>query len=281
MLALAHLGPHLMGALSWNPTVRGFLFPLIMFSILAGSSWMILYTNIGNRLGFLVAATALFGWVTLMSGVWMIYGIGLKGRPAHWVVNEHIVGPPVDAQYEPVAKLSDPKTWTVVPEGVPVRADAQSTVDNYLVPPEDSGKPFPTAFFPDRNRVQYLTVGAFTRGGNNYFLKIHHHKFFFQHSPHYFVTQVRPVKTEQYTDPYNPETPKTRNVLDAQKKPVVDSTKPVVTVVMLRDLGSQRQPPFRVFLFSGILLAVCLRSLHKRDKAVMAEMKSNPALARA
>ncbi len=282
-----HIAVQLISALSWNPTVRGFLFPLIMFSILAGSSWLILYTNVGNRLGFLIAASAFFGWMTMMSGVWMIYGIGLKGTPAHWVVKEHIVGPTANAQYEPGAKLTDAKLWKSVPDGTPIRADAQASVDTYLAPSADSGKPLPTALY--KSNTDYLPVNAVQRGGDNELFQIHpfweknprsHHKFFLKHSPHWFVMQVQGVKTQTYADPYNPGTPKTRNVL-VNKKPVVDPTKPVVTVFLLRNLGSQRQPPMMVFLFSGILLTVCLGSLHKRDKAVMAELKSSTALARA
>ena len=266
-----------------------------MFAILAGSSWLILYTNVGNRLGFLIAASAFFGWMTMMSGVWMIYGIGLKGTQAHWVIKEHIVGSTANAQYAPGAKLTDPKVWQPVAEGTPIRADAQSSVDSYLAPSADSGKPLPTAFY--KLSTDYLTVGADQRGGDNELFTIprpwwernnkgtprSHHKFFLKHSPHWFAIQVQGVKTETYADPYDPGTAaepklKVRNVL-VNKKPVVDPAKPVVTVFLLRDLGSQRQPPLMVFIFSSILLVVSLRSLHVRDKKVMVELKSNPALA--
>ena len=69
-LALAPI----VAGLRWNPTVRGILFPSIMFLILCGSSYFIMATNMGNRLGFLVANAALWGWLCLMSIVWMLYG---------------------------------------------------------------------------------------------------------------------------------------------------------------------------------------------------------------
>ena len=42
-----------------------------------GSVYLILGTNIGARLGFLVALCGLAGWMALMGGIWWIY-IGLK-----------------------------------------------------------------------------------------------------------------------------------------------------------------------------------------------------------
>jgi len=50
-----------------------------------GSVYMILGTNIGARLGFLVALCGLAGWMALMGGIWWIYGIGLKGADPSWV----------------------------------------------------------------------------------------------------------------------------------------------------------------------------------------------------
>ena len=54
-----------------------------------GSVYLLLVTNIGSRLGFLLAAQRLFGWCTLMGLTWWIYGtIGMLGEPPHWQVKE-------------------------------------------------------------------------------------------------------------------------------------------------------------------------------------------------
>ena len=71
-------------AIGWEPELRGLLTVIIGFVILCGSVYGIMATNIGSRLAFLVAATALAGWMMLMGGVWMIYGIGLRGPDPSW-----------------------------------------------------------------------------------------------------------------------------------------------------------------------------------------------------
>ena len=37
--------------------------------------------NLGARVGFLVAVAGLFGWMTIMSIIWTVYGIGFTGTP--------------------------------------------------------------------------------------------------------------------------------------------------------------------------------------------------------
>ena len=49
-----------------------------------GSVYLILATNLGARLGFLVALTGLAGWMFLMGIMWAIYGIGLRGKDPTW-----------------------------------------------------------------------------------------------------------------------------------------------------------------------------------------------------
>ena len=49
-----------------------------------GSIYLILATNLGARLGFLVALCGLSGWMALMGGIWAVYGIGLQGPLGSW-----------------------------------------------------------------------------------------------------------------------------------------------------------------------------------------------------
>ena len=42
---------------------------------LCGSVYLILATNLGARLGILIALAGLSGWIMLMGLIWMIYGI--------------------------------------------------------------------------------------------------------------------------------------------------------------------------------------------------------------
>src|SRR5690606_24677759 len=71
-------------AINWEPELRGVLIVIIGTAVLMGSVYLILGTNLGARLGFLVALSGLAGWLALMGGIWWIYGIGLKGEDASW-----------------------------------------------------------------------------------------------------------------------------------------------------------------------------------------------------
>ena len=66
-------------AINWESELRGILVTLIGVAVLMGSIYLILATNLGARLGFLVALCGLSGWMALMGGIWAIYGIGLQG----------------------------------------------------------------------------------------------------------------------------------------------------------------------------------------------------------
>ena len=66
-------------AIAWEPGIRGVVSVLAMVVVLIGGSYLVVGTNLGARLGFLIILSALFGWMTLMGAVWWTYGIGLKG----------------------------------------------------------------------------------------------------------------------------------------------------------------------------------------------------------
>jgi hypothetical protein len=64
---------------------------------------------------------------------------------------------------------------------------------------------------------------------------------------------------------------------EAPPLPIVDQTKPVVSVVLVRDLGDVRLIPFLYFLISVSLFIIFAWTLHNRDKTLM----KNKALAEA
>ena len=71
-------------AINWEFELRGILTVLMGMGVLMGSVYLVLMTNLGARLGFLVTLAAFAGWMALMGGIWWIYGIGLKGDAAEW-----------------------------------------------------------------------------------------------------------------------------------------------------------------------------------------------------
>jgi hypothetical protein len=71
-------------AISWQPEIRGVVVVVLMVIVLIGGSYLVVGTNLGARLGFLIVLSALFGWMTVMAAVWWTYGIGLKGPEPSW-----------------------------------------------------------------------------------------------------------------------------------------------------------------------------------------------------
>ena len=85
---------HLLAGIAWDPQIRGFLAVLVGVVVLMGSVYLLLGTNLGARLGFLVAISAIFGWCTIMGITWWVYGnIGMLGEAPHWVVEEVVYQP--------------------------------------------------------------------------------------------------------------------------------------------------------------------------------------------
>jgi len=65
MTALAHAV--LAFNLDWNIEIRAILVVGLAVVVLPGSIYMILATNLGTRLGFLIAMAGVFGWMTMRS----------------------------------------------------------------------------------------------------------------------------------------------------------------------------------------------------------------------
>lgn len=74
----------MLAAISFDPTIRGILVMVVATVVLPGSIYLIISTDTGPRLGFLIAGAGLFGWCFLMGVIWWVYGIGFVGRAPAW-----------------------------------------------------------------------------------------------------------------------------------------------------------------------------------------------------
>jgi hypothetical protein len=139
--------------------------------------------------------------------------------------------------------------------------------------------------------TDYLVLDAFSIGGKDRLpddpdrwdrIKLELESIFRQplHPTHYAVVQVRAVIPEcdeeagqesTADDPCYVVTPG-----EAAPTPVVDEREPVVSVILIRDLGDKRFPAFMVTLVFGILFALTCWTLHRRD-AVIAARRAAPA----
>jgi hypothetical protein len=75
-----------LAGIAWDPTIRGILVVLTGTLVLMGSVWLLLATNVGSRLGTLLAFSGFFGWMFIMAVIWWIYGIGWQGTTPSWKV---------------------------------------------------------------------------------------------------------------------------------------------------------------------------------------------------
>lgn len=93
--------------IAWDPQIRGFLAVLVGVVVLLGSGYLLLATNVGMRLGFLIAVSAFWGWLFLMGSVWWIYGnVGMLGQAPHWEVTE-VIYPGTEASGYPDVRALD------------------------------------------------------------------------------------------------------------------------------------------------------------------------------
>jgi hypothetical protein len=213
--------------------------------------YLVLATDTGTRLGFLLALTGFFGWMAIMGIVWWVYGIGPKGREPEWKVEEVVVGSVVNARTSDVAGF--PTGWEKLGLDDPDTTEALAAADPVLVPP--AGEPGRKFF----DAGGYLPVAAYEKGGDRHgpFDVLNFRPFNLWHTPHVFVLQVRRT------------VPTTAAAGQAPGAPRADARAPVVSVVMLRDQGAKRVPPALVAIFSLVMFGICAQALHRRDKEAM------------
>jgi hypothetical protein len=253
-----------LGGIMWDPHIRGMAILIAAILILPGSVYLLLATNLGARIGFLVAIAGLTGWMFVMAVIWMVYGIGLKGREPSWKAKEVITG---DINASTVASVRGfPDGWTLLPPESSELADAQAAVDKLIVKasgppahgeagPDPLQQKFPPIF---SSTEEYVRVAGYRKGGDNELFKIGDHEVFFRHSPHWDIVQVQPVLDQP-------------NLGGTPPPPVPDVRQPVLSVIMVRDLGSVRFPPFVVALSSGLVFGIVCNVLHRRDKEIWAK----------
>ena len=257
-----------LSALEWDPTVRGLLILIAAIAILPGSVFLLLSTNVGARLGFLLALTGFFGWMTVQGLIWWVYAQGNRGEQPHWVAQEVITGDLLEqTTVEPVAE-GFPQGWKPLEVGGTVLGDAQASADAVLAgATEDAGHGAegeaeaaegPHLEAPFSSPTDYLLVDAFEKGGES--------RMFFWHEPHHTVIRVAPVREVEVPEGAPPP------------RPERDPSEPVTSVVLVRDLGNVRLPPFMLFASSAVIFAVLLSILHRRDKEAMAARAAGTAV---
>ena len=246
----------------WYPTILGVLVVVCAIILFCGSIYLLLATNLGARLGFLVAFTGLMGFMVILSLLWCTTASPLntiKGRIPQWRVQEVIQTPktPDNSSIEAVHGIQK-KANRVDPTEA---ANVKAAVDAVLVPKVDTPT---TPLGPEDNKfaideftdvTKYMILNTYEVGGSSpQFWKLE-----FTHEPLYAVSQFCEVKQP---DPNRP------TVLP----PIPPECNPDGIqgfVVLSRDLGSLRVPPFVAFVMATILFILGLLMLHWREKDEM------------
>jgi hypothetical protein len=324
---------HLFAGIDFNTGIRGILVVLVAIIILPGSVYLLLSTNMGSRLGLLVALAAVFGWCSILTMTWWITSPanGPRGRNASWKPVEVFVGPtngenPQAARTEVLDKLTsvqhelpnaldiinahpeirknypnpnqatlsdiagnDPEIlakymtdvdlngWRIVPQSS--AGDAATVADTVLTTNPNLFK-LPTDY---KHLATFDYGGKPTRAEYCGAKDAHPHNFVngdsicriqyklsklltFRSPTHYEVVQVQQVIPQVAVPGHAPPLPQ------------VDPTQPVISVVLVRDLGQARLLPAVMFIIAFTLFIFFVVLLHYRDKTLQRNMENAKAI---
>lgn len=294
----AHLLGTVLGGIAFDPNIRGALVVLVAVVVLIGGPWLLLATNLGSRLSVLVAVAGLTAWLAIMGATWTVYGIGLVGERPSWTVQEINAGDLEQAQIEAARDApqgddlpavddllaENPEIAESFDEGATVRlgdvVDADGDVvgdvnDWEVVGAAELGEPQTAAdealtsgegaLFESSG--EYVVLRGFEQGGkperdgDGVFDRIANkatNSIRLTHPTHYAIVQVQASQPTEVPEGAAP------------LPPTPDPDAPVISVIMVRDLGNLRLPPFIFTLVNIALFALSAWLLHERDKAVMA-----------
>lgn len=291
---------------TWDPGFKGILTVAVAVAVLCGSVALILGTNSGARLGFLIALTGLFGWFFVMGIVWATYGIGYVGAAPTWEVVDVTTGDPgtsrvpvADALLEPDdlpdpidIRDADPELLAEFPQDardpnlgdlVTVDEGLQDAVNDQVGPWKilatsngytgETQAAVAEALGPDGQAVfagpdDYLVLDGFVTGGK----KGRSGDSIVSRVAYKFTSAVEFDNEPLYAAvQLQPVIPQEAAPGEAPPTPVANEDAPVYTVVLERDRGSRRLPATLFTVSTGLIFAVCASALHRRDKLAQAQ----------
>lgn len=268
-------------AIGWEPELRGLLTVVMGTVVLMGSVYMIMATNLGSRLAFLIAVAGLAGWMMLMGMTWWIYGIGLKGPDPAWAaVPGRTVLQDVSALREAGALDSLPDTDGAGSDETAALVADQFFDEGYIRidpanPSFGQAQAAATEFLEEEEAFaggQFVVTDVFDIGGERYPLIAGREEldfFAFRHEPHYVVVEAAAL--EQVRDEPG-RAPASANIDDTRNRQYV---------YMVRDLGAKRQPAAVLTIGGGaIFLALCYL-LHRRERFLRENLSSSGTVAKA
>lgn len=254
----------------WYPTILGVLVVVAAVALFCGTPYLLLATNMGSRLGFLVAVACLSGLLMLVSLLWLTNPSPvntLKGRIPTWVARESLDNGDVARSKIPAVREINDKGHAASETDV---TNLKAAVDLNLVinTNEQTGEVLSGSngkYATYEAATDYIVTKNQVTGGGGLFSQV---KADFGngwpwvhvslHKPYYGVVTLCKVdpayKSTEVPFGTKPPTPK------------CDTSAPTQIVVLERDLGSLRVPPFVAFLAFSLLFGLSLLSLHWRER---------------
>jgi hypothetical protein len=294
-----------LAGIAFDPHIRGVLVMIVAVGVLIGGVWLVIATNVGSRLSFLVTFTALCAWMVVMSAAWTAYGIGLVGERPAWTPTEVNIGDLSQAEAEEARTAPTDEDLPDVDQLLADNEDVAATFDEgatvrlgdivdaapELVPEINDWEVVGAADLGESQTAadeeltngdaaqfeangEYVVLRAFETGGKSerqgdgIFDRIANkvtNTLQVTHPEHYAIVQVqKSLPTEVPAGA-------------APLPPVPDESEPVISVVLVRNLGNLRLPSFILTVVFGLLFAYSAWMLHERDKLAMADQAAAEA----
>jgi len=246
----------------WYPTILGVLVVIAAIVLFIGSIYLLLGTNLGARLGFLVTFTSLMGFLMILSVLWLTTASPLespKGRVSSWSVIENV--PDITkAQTEAVRDIAKKENKASQTDASNVLAAVDAALVTKQSTPTVTVTPNDNRFAKFDDVTQFMVLQTYTLGGSNpQFWKGQ-----FNHSTKYAVVEYCKTATQTQTFGLPPLPPECASGADAQRG----------FVVVKYDYGTLRLPPFVVIVITAILFGLGLLALHWREKDEMERAKA-------
>ncbi|MGH9039679.1 MAG: hypothetical protein ACRDZ3_05565 [Acidimicrobiia bacterium] len=228
--------------------LRGYGVAVFSVALFCGSIYLLLYTDVGSRLGFMVSFTAVTGFLMMLGLIWFTNFTplnALHGPPPTWKVKE-VVDDPRNAKITHVHEIeAQGVKLTEAEEG-----EIKASVDTALTAENSPFLLFTAA-------TDYVVIEAERIGGGKT------GPLGLRHKPLHSVMKIQGVKK---VEPVPGEAP---------PPPEADPNADAHYVVLERDLGALRQPPLFMTLGFAIMFGVALFVMHRGERAKQLEERKD------
>ena len=235
---------------TWYPLSLGWLVVLSAIGMFFGSTYLLLATNVGSRLGFLVVGSIATGFIMILAVLWVTTATPLnvfKGRQVQWKAVGIV---------EELKKSEIKEVKTIETKGIKLTsteyANVKAAADTFLaVPAEGAEVEQPEAIAEDLPGADVIVTNIYEVGGSQP-NPLH---FEITHTPQYAAAEYCQLDKEKSETAFRSTCDLSEGAEENHK-----------FLILEKDLGSLRQPPLFLFLGSAVLLGMFLMALHWRER---------------